>query len=116
MRYLSNVVTLDLDPTLCNGCSMCTQVCPHGIIILENGVARILDRNLCMECGACARNCPTQAITVDAGVGCAWAVINSILGRKDACCTLDDYRSVEVCCDSGKNKASKEKPRGTSCC
>jgi len=116
MRYLADVVTLVLDKDRCNGCSMCIQVCPHGVLAMENGGARILDRDLCMECGACARNCPTQAITVNAGVGCAWAVINSMLGRKDSCCTLDDYRAGEVCCESGENNTSREKPRRTGCC
>jgi hypothetical protein len=44
-----------------------------------------------MECGACARNCPAEALYVRAGVGCAVAVVNSMLGRKKSscCCTID---------------------------
>ncbi len=116
MRYLSDVVTLALDQDRCSGCSMCIQVCPHGVFAIESGRALILDRDLCMECGACARNCPTCAITVSAGVGCAWAVINSMLGRKDSCCTLDDYQSAEGCCELRKNNPSREKHRRTGCC
>jgi hypothetical protein len=40
-----------------------------------------------MECGACSLNCPLGAISVQAGVGCANAVINSMLGRKNSECS-----------------------------
>ena len=92
MKYLADVVTLQLDPDLCTGCGMCTVVCPHAVFSLENGKAHIGDRDMCMECGACSLNCPDGAIFVQAGVGCAQAVINTTLGRKGSCsCTIDDY-------------------------
>ena len=92
LRYLSNVVTLDLNIEKCNGCTMCIQVCPHAVFAIQNHKARIIDQDACMECGACARNCPTEALTVKAGVGCAAAVINGALGRKNSSC----------CCSSGQ--------------
>ena len=41
-----------------------------------------------MECGACSLNCPAAAIAVQSGVGCAAAVINSMLGKNggECCC------------------------------
>jgi ferredoxin len=49
-----------------------------------------------MECGACAQNCPVEAVSVQSGVGCATAVINSLLGRKSdsCCCTIDPKEST----------------------
>lgn len=85
--YLKDVVTLAFDQEKCVGCGMCTVVCPHEVILLDDGKARIANRDACMECGACAQNCPTEALSVDAGVGCAAAVINSVLGRKDSACS-----------------------------
>lgn len=85
--YLKDVVTLAFDQEKCVGCGMCTVVCPHEVILLDDGKARIANRDACMECGACAQNCPTEALSVDAGVGCAAAVINSALGRKDSACS-----------------------------
>jgi len=76
LRYLANVVTLELDAAVCVGCGMCETVCPHGVFAVEERKARILDRDACMECGACARNCPVEAIRVRAGVGCAAAVLS----------------------------------------
>lgn len=92
LQYLKNVVTLELDEKKCIGCGMCTEVCPHAVLNL-NGAQRaeIQNRDACMECGACSRNCPADAIWVQSGVGCAAAVINTMLGRDSSscCCTLD---------------------------
>ena len=112
MKYLVNVTTLELREHRCTGCGMCVGVCPHAVLVMDNGRARIDERDACMECGACAKNCPADAIYVQAGVGCAQAVINSALGRKNAsCCTLEDYQEGESgCCDDpGSGK-------GTGCC
>ncbi len=87
-KYLSDVVTLELDVDTCIGCGTCTQVCPHGVFIVENKKARITDRDACMECGACAMNCPVAAISVRSGVGCAVAVIKGTdcCGDGDSTC------------------------------
>lgn len=86
MEYLKDVVTLRLDAGLCIGCGMCVSVCPHEVFTIENKKAAIVNRDSCMECGACARNCPPAAITVQAGVGCATAQINALLGNGECCC------------------------------
>ena len=87
LRYLSGVVTLQLDASACTGCGMCATVCPHAVFAVENGKARIVACDACMECGACARNCPAHAIRVRAGVGCATGVLFSRLGAPDCCCS-----------------------------
>jgi len=85
LAYLKNVTTLSLDPARCNGCAMCETVCPHAVFCIENKKSVVRDRDACMECGACAKNCKTGAVTVQAGVGCAAAVINSMIGKNGAC-------------------------------
>ncbi len=91
--YLKDVVTLRLDPKKCMGCGLCLMVCPHAVFSLTNGVAEIVNRDACMECGACSRNCPTEALSVQCGVGCATALINTALGRKNsACCTINSQQ------------------------
>ncbi|HNY63856.1 MAG TPA: mercury methylation ferredoxin HgcB [Deltaproteobacteria bacterium] len=98
--YLKNVVTLALDEGTCIGCGMCVEVCPHEVFLVSGGKARIRDRDACMECGACSRNCPVGAVSVDAGVGCAAAVINGVLGRTGECCCVVDPKnpSKGTCC------------------
>jgi ferredoxin len=90
LRYLPGVTTLELHADRCNGCGLCARVCPHAVFVLEEARARIADRDACMECGACARNCPEAALSVQAGVGCAAAVINSVLRGGEACCGPGD--------------------------
>ena len=92
--YLKNVVTLELDQQKCNGCIMCTIVCPHEVFIMKDKKASILNRDYCMECGACEKNCPTDAIKVKSGVGCAAGIINGLL------------RGTEPSCDCGTSKNS----------
>jgi NAD-dependent dihydropyrimidine dehydrogenase PreA subunit len=94
-RYLAEVVTLTYDPTRCNGCRRCVEVCPHAVFSMHGKKAELMDRDACMECGACAKNCAAGAISVRSGVGCAQAIIMGKLygaeptcgcGDKGACC------------------------------
>jgi NAD-dependent dihydropyrimidine dehydrogenase PreA subunit len=86
MKYLSNVTTIALSGDKCTGCGRCIEVCPHGVFRMRDKKAAITDKDLCMECGACALNCESGAISVDTGVGCAAAIINSMLtGGEPAC-------------------------------
>ena len=75
MKYLKNVVTLQLDSEKCTGCGMCMEVCPHSVFQKNGKIVAIADRDACMECGACAKNCAFSAISVQQGVGCAAAII-----------------------------------------
>lgn len=97
--YLQDVTTLRVDREKCIGCGMCLNVCPHAVLALSEDRIAIMDRDACMECGACAMNCPVEAIAVQAGVGCAQAVINALLGRK-GCCNIDEHTSQgpDSCC------------------
>jgi NAD-dependent dihydropyrimidine dehydrogenase PreA subunit len=94
--YLSDVVTLSLREDICNGCGMCIKVCPHEVFELSAKKAHIIRRDYCMECGACALNCPVEAISVISGVGCANAVINSVLRKTEPSCDCTDSKSD--CC------------------
>ncbi|NOY09441.1 MAG: 4Fe-4S dicluster domain-containing protein [Spirochaetes bacterium] len=94
MKYLADIVTLKFYAEKCTGCGRCVEVCPHNVFEIEGKKAYITDRDLCMECGACANNCEFGAITVNSGVGCASAVIKSLLyGGNPACgCTESDEK------------------------
>ncbi len=100
--YLKNVSTLQVDEDKCIGCGMCLAVCPHEVLRLEQKRVQLANRDACMECGACARNCPAEAIFVKTGVGCAAAVINSALGRKQSACSCTIETSPT--CGEGLNK------------
>ena len=86
MKYLKNVVTLRYDRDRCTGCGMCVAVCPHRVFVADGAKVRIVDRDRCMECGACARNCPFEAIEVRQGVGCAAAILHSMIYGGEPTC------------------------------
>jgi NAD-dependent dihydropyrimidine dehydrogenase PreA subunit len=97
MIYLPNVVTLQLDEVKCNGCSMCTKVCPHNVFEMRAGKAKIINRDYCMECGACALNCPKEAIFVKSGVGCAAGILNGLLRNTEPTCGCSVSNKVDCC-------------------
>lgn len=86
VNYLRNVSTLDFIPEKCAGCGRCVEVCPHGVFAMNDKRAKVTDKDKCMECGACAKNCEFGAIRVQSGVGCAAAIINSLIyGGEPSC-------------------------------
>ena len=110
--YLKDVVTLELDQEKCIGCGMCLIVCPHRVFAMDDGQLKIQSRDACMECGACAMNCPAEAISVQSGVGCAAAVINSMLGRESSsCCCIIEPKSTGT-----DTPAPSEPLKRNSCC
>lgn len=82
-QYIKNVAKIEYTKSKCTGCTMCTIVCPHAVFEMVNKKAELIHKNRCMECGACMVNCPASAIKVTTGVGCATAVLNSMLGKND---------------------------------
>ncbi len=105
LTYLKDVVTLQLDEAKCTGCGMCLEVCPHAVFRMNTGHVEIRDRDACMECGACSRNCPFGAVSVRSGVGCAAAVIGTLLGRTD-----------QPCCGPVDCGSSPSAAKGKGCC
>jgi ferredoxin len=107
--YLKDVVTLEFEPEKCSGCGTCLEVCPRAVFARSNGRVSVRDRDACMECGACVRNCPSEALKVRTGVGCAAAVINSVLGRNNSsCCCVIEPEAPEA--------SKSEAGPGCGCC
>lgn len=52
-----------IDEEKCNGCGLCSVLCPLKIVSLESGKA-VIDEDLCDGLGACVRNCPQEAMSV----------------------------------------------------
>lgn len=98
MKYLSNTASIELFSERCTGCGMCLEVCPHEVLALSNKKAAIQDRDGCMECGACVNNCPFGALTVDKGVGCAAALIKSMISGGEPSCDCSGGDKKSSCC------------------
>jgi NAD-dependent dihydropyrimidine dehydrogenase PreA subunit len=96
MKYLANVTTLKYDSEKCTGCGRCVEVCPRGVFEMRDKRASVTDKDLCMECGACAKNCEFGALAVNSGVGCAAAIINSLISGGPPSCDCSD--GAASCC------------------
>jgi len=96
MKYLANVTTLNYASEKCAGCGRCVEVCPRSVFEMQDKRAALTDKDLCMECGACAKNCEFGAISVNSGVGCAAAVINSMITGGPPSC--DCSSGASSCC------------------
>ena len=86
LRYIEGVNSLVYDAKKCIGCRICTDVCPHQVLEMNDKKASLFDKDACIECGACAINCPVGAFTVRTGCGCATDVISKLMGNDDGCC------------------------------
>jgi adenylylsulfate reductase, subunit B len=53
-----------IDPNKCVGCGNCTEVCPFGVLEIENGKAVVKHPENCRRCGACVSACPNHAIDI----------------------------------------------------
>ncbi len=98
MKYLSDVATLRYDREKCKGCGRCVEVCPQGVFEMMEKRAVITDRDRCMECGACVRNCEFGALDVHPGVGCASALIKSMLFGGEPSCDCGGGDETSCCC------------------
>ena len=98
MKYLSNVASLELSQEKCTGCGICMEVCPHNVFAIEEKRAVILDKDRCMECSACVVNCAFGALSVDRGVGCAAALINSMITGGEPYCDCSGKDGTDNCC------------------
>jgi NAD-dependent dihydropyrimidine dehydrogenase PreA subunit len=97
MKYISDVTSLEFFSNKCVGCGRCVEVCPRGVFVMKDKKAEITDRDLCMECGACALNCEFGAIKVDSGVGCAAALINSMITGGPPSCDCSGNTGGNCC-------------------
>ncbi|MEE9202790.1 MAG: 4Fe-4S binding protein [Dehalococcoidia bacterium] len=55
-------VSVDLDR--CNGCAICAQVCPTGVLDIIDKKSVVSRPEDCMGCELCEVECPVYAITV----------------------------------------------------
>jgi len=49
----------------CDGCGNCVEVCPFGVLEIQNGKAVVKNLKNCKRCGACMHACPNNAIEIN---------------------------------------------------
>lgn len=53
---------IEIDPTLCKGCSKCSRSCPVSAISGKIKEPFVIDQAKCIKCGSCVTTCPFHAI------------------------------------------------------
>ncbi len=74
-------MSIFVDPTKCNGCTLCVKSCATGAIEVKDKLA-VIDLEKCTLCGACVSACRFKAITIEI--------------EKQAAEDLDKYKGVWV--------------------
>jgi len=59
-----SLTAFEIDPELCNGCTLCIRACPSDAISGETKALHKIDMTNCTSCGACRDVCRQDAIKV----------------------------------------------------
>ncbi|HIS03900.1 MAG TPA: NADH-quinone oxidoreductase subunit NuoF [Candidatus Pullichristensenella avicola] len=57
------LLSYQIDPEKCRGCTLCARVCPTGSISGKVKEPHVIDQKKCIKCGACMEKCKFGAIS-----------------------------------------------------
>jgi NADH-quinone oxidoreductase subunit F len=63
-KVCKELITYAIEPTLCDGCHACVQVCATEAILGEKKKVHSIDDGKCIRCGACLEVCQPKAVLV----------------------------------------------------
>lgn len=59
-----SLISYEIDPELCRGCSLCSRKCPTGAISGEMKEPFVIDAAVCIKCGVCFDVCKFKAVSI----------------------------------------------------
>ena len=63
-KVCKELITYQVEPTLCDGCGACVRVCTSEAILGEKKKPHTIDNGKCIKCGACLEVCVPKAVLV----------------------------------------------------
>ncbi len=63
-KVCRELIVYRIEPTLCDGCHACVQVCASDAILGEKKALHTIDNGKCIRCGACLEVCRPKAVLV----------------------------------------------------
>ena len=63
-KVCKNLLTYEIIPEKCTGCTVCAKKCPVNAISGERKQPHIIDQDLCIKCGECYAKCKFDAIVI----------------------------------------------------
>ena len=64
-KQCRSLITYQIDPEKCTGCTLCAKKCPVQCISGEKRQAHTINQDLCTKCDTCLDVCPFSAVYVD---------------------------------------------------
>lgn len=61
-HYCKKLLTYEIDPLQCTGCTICARVCPTQAISGVVKQVHTVDQSLCIHCGSCVTKCRFDAV------------------------------------------------------
>ena len=61
----SVTIYIHLNESVCDGCGLCVDFCPVGVLEMNDGMPNVVKLKACYDCGTCEDLCPQGAIKVE---------------------------------------------------
>lgn len=64
-KVCRKLITYEIIPDVCTGCTVCARNCPVNAISGERRLPHVIDPDVCIRCGICMQVCNFNAIRID---------------------------------------------------